>query len=169
MGNTKTKTDSKTKTSDERQTKLRQSFPAQCSQTSKRTATGVVGQSLKIQKWSTALPTCPGNTGATTSIHFQFIPLCRYRSLKSSISCASYPAQIPIRCQCRGLENIGTESDPCVTDTRYEGVIEGGNCTCPDQTPQDEIVNGWPIVRLTCCGKRRPTNDVKLVHISIWD
>ena len=102
-------------------------------------------------------------------LHFQFIPLRRYRSLKSSISCASYPAQIPIRCQCRGLKNIGTESDPCVSTTRYEGVIEGGNCSCPDQTPQDEIFNGWPIVRLTCCGKRRPTNDVKLVHIPIWD
>ena len=69
MGKTKTNTDTKTKTSDERQTNIRQSFPAQCSQTSKRTATGVVGQSPKIQKWSTALPTCPGNTGATTSIY----------------------------------------------------------------------------------------------------
>ena len=168
----KTTTNTKTKTSDERQTNLRQSFPAQCSQTSKRTATGVVGQSPKIPKWSTALPTCPGNTGATISIYTfnSFLcALCRYRSLKSSISCARYPAQIPIRCQCRGLENIGTESDPCVSSTRYEGVIEGGNCTCPDQTPQDQIVNGWPIVRLTCCGKRRPTNDVKLVHIPIGD
>ena len=65
----KTTTNTKTKTSDERQTNLRQSFPAQCSQTSKRTATGVVGQSPKIPKWSTALPTCPGNTGAITSIY----------------------------------------------------------------------------------------------------
>ena len=75
-------------TSDERQSNLRQSFPAQCSQTSKRTATGVVGQSPKIPKWSTALPTCPGNTGATTSIYtFNSFPVQISKSEKLHLLC----------------------------------------------------------------------------------
>ena len=48
----------------------------------------MVGQSPKIQKWSTALPTCPGNTGATISIYtFNSFPVQISKSEKLHLLC----------------------------------------------------------------------------------